>query len=343
VELLQEAYQHLVGERYCSSKLVAEQEVKRMMETSHDLFTCFSLPRVREARFHRLISGDARKATKLLQQQLDEEVRRAVTSKPVRLPIKTFGKAARERHECVGQELGPEGSVLAHTVLARHVEWLPSVVAKWKAGDFRNGQLLPVLMDLVETACECGGATGGDDYSSGVEKDAVAMLAVQAQHVWERSSDKKCCSYRLNSSRDTFSPLLRLCFARVNAGMAGAISTADIVRVLLEHKASVNQGRKDTGVTPLHMACKKGHESVVRVLLEHKASVNQGSKDTGAMPLHMACVNDHVAVVRMLLASGADTQFTFNLPGGGAATLTDVAKAGGLLEILDILTTHVQS
>jgi ankyrin repeat protein len=87
--------------------------------------------------------------------------------------------------------------------------------------------------------------------------------------------------------------------------MAAANGHVEVVRVLLEKGAAVNQGRTDTGATPLLRAAKKGHVEVVVMLLEKSAAGNQGKSDYGDTPLFMAAQQGHLLVVRVLLEKGA--------------------------------------
>lgn len=85
---------------------------------------------------------------------------------------------------------------------------------------------------------------------------------------------------------------------------------ANVVQVLLEHGADVNQPVTDIGVTPLYIACDQGHTEVVRTLLAAAAAggdgirVNLARTDVGATPLYIAAQKGHVGIVTMLLLEG---------------------------------------
>jgi ankyrin repeat protein len=58
-------------------------------------------------------------------------------------------------------------------------------------------------------------------------------------------------------------------------------------------------------LTPLHRACRAGHESVVTMLIDRGAHLNITDGE-GYTPLHLACANGHEAVVTILIDGGAD-------------------------------------
>ena len=72
-EQLQQAYAVLTGKRYPSSEQLPVQQ----RSSTWDVFRLFK-PREREARFHRLVLGDAAKEVELLGEQLVEELRGAL-------------------------------------------------------------------------------------------------------------------------------------------------------------------------------------------------------------------------------------------------------------------------
>jgi ankyrin repeat protein len=57
--------------------------------------------------------------------------------------------------------------------------------------------------------------------------------------------------------------------------------------------------------TPLIAAACNGHINVVRLLLENGAAIDQGKSNDGATALHLSAHYGHAAVVRLLLQNGA--------------------------------------
>src|SRR5262249_23083708 len=66
--------------------------------------------------------------------------------------------------------------------------------------------------------------------------------------------------------------------------------------------------------TPLHFAAAQGHADVVKLLLEHKANINAPMShslyvNAGATPLQLALAAGHVEVIRLLVEKGALPKF----------------------------------
>ena len=78
----------------------------------------------------------------------------------------------------------------------------------------------------------------------------------------------------------------------------------EVVRVLLENKATPNPVDQREGMEPLHLAVKNGDRKAVRMLLDHGAVVN-ARDDEGKTPLHWAASGDDDGVVEELLNHGA--------------------------------------
>merc|ERR1711964_683899 len=48
------------------------------------------------------------------------------------------------------------------------------------------------------------------------------------------------------------------------------------------------------GMTPLHIACKRGHAEIVKLLLSISADVNAKTKNgKGLTPMHLVCMSNH--------------------------------------------------
>ena len=77
-----------------------------------------------------------------------------------------------------------------------------------------------------------------------------------------------------------------------------------VVAKLIAANANVNQAEND-GVTPLLIACQKGHTEIVTKLIAANADVNQANNN-GATPLYVACQNGRAEVVTKLIAANAD-------------------------------------
>lgn len=60
------------------------------------------------------------------------------------------------------------------------------------------------------------------------------------------------------------------------------------------------------GLNALHWACMRGHLDVVDLLLQHDAKINEKDDDRQWAPLHWAASNGHLSVVKRLMEQGAD-------------------------------------
>ena len=321
-DMLQRAYERL------SAGNVFQFEQHDVSRTQRNLFSCFPLAPVREARFHRLVTGNFAKAVSLLQTQFHDQVLKSSIEAAARIgnPTEVDGKLMAAL----------KGGLPAHTILSKapYTSWLAGVVHNWNSEQLRTNQLLPVLMDLVEVTClgydpteETSRDDDGDDAIM-----VVAELAAQAQAIWQSVDDKECCSYSLGSTGDMGSPLIKLCSldlpCRGSSIQAQAVAVAQVVAKLVDKGADVNQVRENGDWTALMIACKKGHAVIVQVLLEHgEIAVNQGGageRITSCRPLRtvhhaplvyvpggktaliVACLNGHAEVASMLLKKGAD-------------------------------------
>ena len=85
-------------------------------------------------------------------------------------------------------------------------------------------------------------------------------------------------------------------------------------------------------VTPLWMACRKGHLEVVRLLVEAGADMDKASND-GVTPLLIASQNGHLEIVRLLIEAGADMVKAVT----NGATPLWIASQNGHLEIVRLL------
>jgi hypothetical protein len=283
VEQLELAYKTMTGKMFQA----APREEKGGF--GGGLFACFPLARVRVARFHRIVRDDAKKAAQELRLQLKVEVEKLLARKTGN--NKVLNKLGKDVKAAL------YGGASADVVLNDHCLWIPRAVMGWKAADFESSYLLPVLMDFVEAVCL--GHEEGDDWEA---VDAAAKLAAQAQSVWERVFCKdgehefeKCCSFRTGSSRESHSPLMKMC------GMGGeknAPARRRAVELLLKTgKPDVDKETKNNGKTALFIAAENGHKDVVNLLINAKAVVDKARKDYGRTPLYMAAENGHKDVV----------------------------------------------
>ena len=120
----------------------------------------------------------------------------------------------------------------------------------------------------------------------------------------------------------------------------GLTATTDALLKEDESKVNFEAGRWNVTedllvcryVTPLHLACEKGHAAVVRLLVEKGADVDKARND-GRTPFYMACQEGHLDVVQLLLEKGADMDKAKD----SGATPLYIARYQGHAEIISIL------
>ncbi|GLA06723.1 ankyrin-2 [Aspergillus niger] len=82
-------------------------------------------------------------------------------------------------------------------------------------------------------------------------------------------------------------------------------SNLEMVKLLLEFKADVNQSDLDTCMIPLSTATALGHTEIVRCLLESEADINLENR-YGEASLHIATRLGHLEITQLLLTQGTD-------------------------------------
>ena len=107
--------------------------------------------------------------------------------------------------------------------------------------------------------------------------------------------------------------------------LACAKGHLDVAQWLHSVSASVNATNIE-GETPLHLACAKGHLEIAQWLQSAGASVNATS-NVGNTPLHRACTRGHLAIAHWLLSVGASVNAA-NI--GGCTPLHDACFDGRL-------------
>uniref|UniRef100_A0A8C0ERS5 Ankyrin 1 n=1 Tax=Bubo bubo TaxID=30461 RepID=A0A8C0ERS5_BUBBB len=89
---------------------------------------------------------------------------------------------------------------------------------------------------------------------------------------------------------------------------------AGVAQLLLNRGASVNFTPQN-GITPLHIASRRGNIIMVRLLLDRGAHIETRTKDE-LTPLHCAARNGHVRIAEILLDHGAPIQAKTKVPAG---------------------------
>jgi len=95
--------------------------------------------------------------------------------------------------------------------------------------------------------------------------------------------------------------------AQVDIFSSAAIGIAGRVKALLNANPELTNSAAVEGFSPLGLAAFFGRADVVEILLENGAEVNQPSANPQrVMPLHSAVAGQHLKVARTLIEHGAD-------------------------------------
>ena len=120
-----------------------------------------------------------------------------------------------------------------------------------------------------------------------------------------------------------------------------AVEAADLAAMdaLLTAGADIN-ARDQHGQTALMNAASDGQIEVVRLLADRGADLNHRAK-YGLTAVMLAVVRGHTEVVRILVEAGADLMpVGTGAPGFHGKTATDLARARGDAQLLELLNRH---
>lgn len=78
------------------------------------------------------------------------------------------------------------------------------------------------------------------------------------------------------------------------------VENKDVVDLLIERGANINERTKNEGMTPLMMAVNRGHVNIVRALVEIGVDMETQTVGTGDTALHIACEKGESEIVTIL-------------------------------------------
>jgi ankyrin repeat protein len=85
----------------------------------------------------------------------------------------------------------------------------------------------------------------------------------------------------------------------------GSATHLEILKILLNAGANINQKTIDDGNSPLHFAVYNNHFAIMKELVKRGADINQQDKD-GDTPLSCATLDNNIDIVKELLNNGAN-------------------------------------
>ena len=171
--------------------------------------------------------------------------------------------------------------------------------AEMERGDqAANRRLVGVLSDFKEKA------GGGDDWLPVPDEVQGAItFSREIQRKWPNVPDPACdISNDPAASRFSRGALPERCNNTKSPGQVETSKEPEEVRRLSYGEWVGHWG----GLTPLLHAVRQGHKEVIRILLDADADINQVSASDNTSPLLMSAINGQWDVTLTLLALGAD-------------------------------------
>lgn len=158
------------------------------------------------------------------------------------------------------------------------------------------------------------------------ESDRLAAILVENRDTYESTR-------RAADARDD---LIASGFALTEATFLDAVSRGNerAVRNFLILGYSAN-ARDESGLPALFLAVRSGNADLVRLLVEYGAVVNEQSGGRGTSPLMEAAGTGHITITRQLLEAGADPDIVSSYGQSAAILAASEGHAGTLRLLLD--------
>ena len=119
-------------------------------------------------------------------------------------------------------------------------------------------------------------------------------------HLAARAGAADAANFLLKNGAD-----INLLFESGYAPLHEAAADAKMAELLLSQGAEPQRHDPELGITPLHMAARRGSSEVCQLLLNADVDVNAPTKN-GTTPLHEAAQHGHIQIIDLLVESGGD-------------------------------------
>jgi len=124
-------------------------------------------------------------------------------------------------------------------------------------------------------------------------------------------------------------------FGRTALAWASHNGYTEIVKILIDNGAKVDEPTGSQKATALILASINGNLPTAKLLLESGANVNAADLE-GVTAIGVAANNGHKSIVELLIKKGANV----NVRDMNGVTPTEVARSCGYYEIVELLCSH---
>ena len=218
-------------------------------------------------------------------------------------------------------------------------------------GEAAQHGVLPAVQELLQNESDAKQIVGPliaasenghkDCVRAMVEKTGVAKLAGEALLASSLAGHTDCVEELLHHNVKVYQKTKSRCNALCGAARGGHIA---VVNLLLEWGAVADTCCHQHGITPLHIACRKGHVFLVEVLVQHGANIfGQDTSRHKRTPLDLACIEaPHPTLIIHCLIRllGTSHIFSGKTEGNTGRSLLHLSAAEGCIEAVSCLASQ---